>query len=157
MRGTGGRDSANRWPDGIIPACAGNRSVLLSNQISLQDHPRVCGEQEEWDAEGIDDKGSSPRVRGTVRTFCIELGTIGIIPACAGNSTTLINSGTLSRDHPRVCGEQVESEHLLKRTIGSSPRVRGTATFPCLCAYIKRIIPACAGNRDNYQGSRKAP
>ena len=30
---------------GIIPACAGNRSILPLSDCACRDHPRVCGEQ----------------------------------------------------------------------------------------------------------------
>ena len=52
----------------------------------------------------------------------------------------------ISKDHPRVCGEQgqivVTGGHLL----GSPPRVRGTGFTIYTQHQTIRITPACAGN-----------
>ena len=53
----------------------------------------------------------------------------------------------ISKDHPRVCGEQeflICLKHLL---LGSPPRVRGTANNIFSPLFTPRITPACAGNR----------
>ena len=51
---------------------------------------------------------------------------LGIIPACAGNTTTVAQDEDRAPDHPRVCGEhQSEVVHECLSQ-GSSPRVRGT-------------------------------
>ncbi len=49
---------------------------------------------------------------------------------------------------PRVCGEQRISggSNIIKR--GSPPRVRGTGLKTQCRNHIRRITPACAGNRD---------
>ena len=50
----------------IIPACAGNRENWESMDVTIRDHPRVCGEQLTFAFIMQLRKGSSPRVRGTV-------------------------------------------------------------------------------------------
>ena len=50
--------------------------------------------------------------------------------------------------HPRVCGEQLGSVALLLNVSGSSPRVRGTERVSPAQVYLKRFIPACAGNSE---------
>ena len=90
---------------GIIPACAGNTRLSISTSRICRDHPRVCGEHASLDVDGLSAVGSSPRVRGTPCGSEDAHCTVGIIPACAGNTTfqpeTTFNIG----DHPRVCGE----------------------------------------------------
>ncbi len=49
----------------ITPACAGNSSKLELANSTLEDHPRVCGEQGELLAGRTALFGSPPRVRGT--------------------------------------------------------------------------------------------
>ena len=49
--------------------------------------------------------------------------------------------------HPRACGEQERAEALGIQISGSSPRVRGTDHRIKPTIYIKRFIPARAGNR----------
>ena len=90
---------------GIIPACAGNTLGTCPARSCRRDHPRVCGEHQF--SALIDDlgKGSSPRVRGTPNLVQnLNVG-CGIIPACAGNTSTRRARLAFSRDHPRVCGE----------------------------------------------------
>ena len=91
---------------GIIPACAGNTSLVLLVESFSWDHPRVCGEHSASIMRSRFSVGSSPRVRGTLASVVEVIGFAGIIPACAGNTA-------LGMDF-----------YLLLR--GSSPRVRGT-------------------------------
>ena len=71
------------------------------------------------------DTGSSPRVRGAAPTSSTPPQWHGIIPACAGSSVLICPYGYLTKDHPRVCGEQSTVVHVLLLFKGSSPRVRG--------------------------------
>ena len=50
----------------FIPACAGNTSSRDPNIKEYSVHPRVCGEHNIELVELILDRGSSPRVRGTL-------------------------------------------------------------------------------------------
>ena len=109
-------------------------------------HPRVCGEQGGHGGVGLCRRGSSPRVRGTVKPDCVAHRLLRFIPACAGNSRICAGNGRAAAVHPRVCGEQRASPSLRVMRTGSSPRVRGTdgvARQPCAG---ERFIPACAGN-----------
>ena len=133
--------------NGIIPACAGNSIRLLANTSSSWDHPRVCGEQETLPFLVATMRGSSPRVRGTADTSGNVQVAVGIIPACAGNSSLSRSRLASSRDHPRVCGEQTFLIDFLRYITGSSPRVRGTDTRCASYYNALGIIPACAGNR----------
>ena len=99
--------------------------------------------------------GSSPRVRGTVRSTAQILSPCRFIPACAGNRSLQPILTRLPSVHPRVCGEQ--GTDLISHSCfpGSSPRVRGTDMLPFDIAQYWRFIPACAGNsRDDSRTSR---
>ena len=68
VRGTrGGPAREGAWL-GIIPACAGNTRHWRSRNVQKWDHPRVCGEHVRADLMDCLDRGSSPRVRGTLRS-----------------------------------------------------------------------------------------
>ena len=71
---------------------------------------------------------------------------IRITPACAGNRTADANARFLTKDHPRVCGEQVSNHLQFFGINGSPPRVRGTAKLLLDSLPTHRITPACAGN-----------
>ena len=98
--------------------------------------------------------GSSPRVRGTQDGIPIVLVRLGIIPACAGNTTQQAACLHSTRDHPRVCGEHNPSCRCRCSAQGSSPRVRGTPISFFLMRYSRGIIPACAGNTSSGRLSR---
>ena len=62
---------------------------------------------------------------------------------------------SLSRDHPRVCGEQRLKKSVIKMQSGSSPRVRGAGRVRRGRECPHGIIPACAGSshrRCNQRG-----
>ena len=91
----------------ITPACAGNSILWRKRGIGETDHPRVCGEQKQLVPEGVQDKGSPPRVRGTEGGPMITREEARITPACAGNSPLAVARAAFAKDHPRVCGEQL--------------------------------------------------
>ena len=70
----------------------------------------------------------------------------GIIPACAGSSSSTAASAAPTGDHPRVCGEQAMAPETIKPNPGSSPRVRGAGYVASGEFPDDGIIPACAGS-----------
>ena len=146
VRGTPPMTRTRAMRPGIIPACAGNTSRAPSFSDTCRDHPRVCGEHRRLLACPPSFGGSSPRVRGTQLRVVEDAPCLGIIPACAGNTSYDKNAGDATGDHPRVCGEHVQGPVLFGHLPGSSPRVRGTQEAAGLSAVLRGIIPACAGN-----------
>ena len=73
------------------------------------DHPRACGEQAWWSWYQVDNDGSSPRVRGAVRSLALAALLGRIIPARAGSSAAIVRHAMLRADHPRACGEQFDT------------------------------------------------
>ncbi|EEP20772.1 hypothetical protein BIFANG_03342 [Bifidobacterium angulatum DSM 20098 = JCM 7096] len=110
----------------IIPACAGNTWPTASPPTQNRDHPRVCGEHIAVMTMTMGFAGSSPRVRGTPSVAMRSRVAAGIIPACAGNTSSVANTVRPARDHPRVCGEHGLCLAWAAAAEGSSPRVRGT-------------------------------
>ncbi len=90
---------------GIIPACAGNTIIITDSECYIWDHPRMCGEHDLMVINSLEDLGSSPHVRGTHQHHYPMPDTLGIIPACAGNTKFGNIIGHLIGDHPRMCGE----------------------------------------------------
>ena len=72
------------------------------------------------------DKGSSPRMRGTLTVRVTYQANSGIIPAHAGNTIAKLSDSIIVRDHPRACGEHIIIMDKLAVEQGSSPRMRGT-------------------------------
>jgi len=65
-------------------------------------------------------------MRGTDYVSVDIGGCTGITPAYAGNSYKVARRCHIKRDHPRVCGEQVEEISIYPQGLGSPPRMRGT-------------------------------
>ena len=106
----------------------------------------MCGEQLPGGHGRMRGIGSPPRVRGTAFPTSHGSPLMGITPACAGNSSPRPCGAPDTRDHPRVCGEQLCDGDKAQTKRGSPPRVRGTATAINWYQMISRITPACAGN-----------
>ena len=81
---------------------------------------------------------------------------VGIIPACAGNTSRISRTRPRPGDHPRVCGEHSSRASTRSSTSGSSPRVRGTLLNYATRPPKRGIIPACAGNTPRCIGSARA-
>ena len=110
----------------ITPACAGNSKHVVCDARQLWDHPRLRGEQDLLREKAEIAAGSPPLARGTVSKVIVPLDTVGITPACAGNSWDRLSGTYRAEDHPRLRGEQHQ------------------ALPVCLCR--AGITPACAGN-----------
>ena len=146
VRGTVGDIAAGAQVPRFIPACAGNRVLLLNHYVSPPVHHRVCGEQQLRVGILRTMSGSSPRVRGTVQVPHQKPPVARFIPACAGNSLPSQQPARPKTVHPRVCGEQRNTKSVSVSSVGSSPRVRGTGWMNGRVWFRTRFIPACAGN-----------
>ena len=105
VRGKPARVAPPEQPAGITPACAGKTRRLAMYCLRGWDHPRVCGENFISFCRFSKIKGSPPRVRGKHRRNRDSHSARGITPACAGKTMSASKALTISRDHPRVCGE----------------------------------------------------
>ena len=106
----------------------------------------MCGEHPILPDTAEPTAGSSPHVRGTLVHSPVEVHLLGIIPACAGNTTFAFPAVVPVRDHPRMCGEHQPLQGTARLQRGSSPHVRGTQAAYRLHGNSHGIIPACAGN-----------
>ena len=130
---------------GLIPACAGKTAELERCLANRSAHPRVCGENNLQEGSHHLVWGSSPRVRGKlIRTSCC-CGRGGLIPACAGKTSSYAQTASGTRAHPRVCGENLESQSDKVHDAGSSPRVRGKLNYGNVRTFVAGLIPACEG------------
>ena len=100
--------------------------------------------------------GIIPRMRGTPHTDRREWRTMGIIPAYAGNTRAFRRSWLLPWDHPRVCGEHSDGWSVMRTDVGSSPRMRGTPAGWARGTRSRGIIPAYAGNTIRCLSARRA-
>ena len=90
MRGTRPIRKGRGTRPGIIPAYAGNTTNDYDFDTPRRDHPRICGEHP-CGIPSVDRRlGSSPHMRGTHTSKSNNLPAHGIIPAYAGNTSSLL-------------------------------------------------------------------
>ena len=133
----------------ITPACAGKTSGKGSKYFQNEDHPRVCGENTRRLLTSTYSGGSPPRVRGKRIFRHVDLLADRITPACAGKTVAYGKNQGSFKDHPRVCGENVEFYENLKPDEGSPPRVRGKLSILFYSIFPVGITPACAGKTNS--------
>ena len=139
--------TARKWSHkvGITPAYAGKRSVKDLGAGGLWDHPRVCGEEVACECGNGYPLGSPPRMRGRVPFLFAVTVALGITPAYAGKSVSVIWLVSQPQDHPRVCGEEKEGAPGRVPPLGSPPRMRGKVMRCSICQRGSGITPAYAG------------
>ena len=146
MRGAPRRCAVLRPRDGIIPAYAGSTRGRRARRTRRRDHPRVCGEHFTRFSAQLTSSGSSPRMRGAPVKHVPVRKLWGIIPAYAGSTSSAGIGASMSRDHPRVCGEHYAEEFVGRYAEGSSPRMRGALSPAVPIIRWDGIIPAYAGS-----------
>ena len=142
----GGVDLVADAEHGSSPRVRGTLVGDAQRCVRAAVHPRVCGELVVAPRRHASGVGSSPRVRGTLHAAPSAALVIRFIPACAGNSSSACMLSAMDTVHPRVCGELPSLSMPPSRSIGSSPRVRGTRCRRRGPSRRLRFIPACAGN-----------
>ena len=140
------RSSTRRSPTPrIIPAHAGQTSDYFSSEIISSDHPRACGANLIVFGVVHTHLGSSPRMRGKLEVKEFKSTATRIIPAHAGQTSTLGMTVVRPSDHPRACGANAAAGRIRTLRRGSSPRMRGKQGGRRKLEREIRIIPAHAG------------
>ena len=145
-RGARKHDQCAGPQQGIIPACAGSTLRGHLHHPCPRDHPRVRGEHPPGPPPPSLSAGSSPRARGAPSGATSTIPVRGIIPACAGSTSTRSPTCSSGRDHPRVRGEHTQTLTGVGLSSGSSPRARGAPSGATSTIPVRGIIPACAGS-----------
>ena len=139
-------DGLSRWLGArLIPARAGKTRLHKMHVLTIQAHPRACGENFTKRDRPHMSNGSSPRVRGKQPRAVRAVGRCRLIPARAGKTRRVGHPRPPSPAHPRACGENKCMSLQSTRSVGSSPRVRGKRTAPEGGLPRCRLIPARAG------------
>ena len=107
VRGKERGQSCSRWVQRITPARAGKRVPLVPSNRRRRDHPRACGEKNQYPYAMTGYQGSPPRVRGKVDGFVDAVSKTRITPARAGKRHRRGRESSCKRDHPRACGEKI--------------------------------------------------
>ena len=129
---------------GIISACAEQTNSIVRCRYPDWDHLRVCGADARQAAATEINRGSSPRVRSRPTAAGGVRIAIGIISACAEQTTNRWQGVHQPWDHLRVCGADTYLEFFVKAYNGSSPRVRSRRCRARAVRLRFGIISACA-------------
>ena len=109
---------------GIISACAEQTLSNAGCPTRRRDHLRVCGADSALSPAEAPARGSSPRVRSRLDLLGELAGALGIISACAEQTTVHGTRRPHCWDHLRVCGADTPHWCCSTASRGSSPRVR---------------------------------
>lgn len=146
MRGIHNGRRRTRYVLGVSPAHAGNASRMWRPRRLRRDQPRLRGEYEGHEFDGLRDWGSAPLARG-IPTHASGPGVSRrVSPACAGNTPGAWPSTRPNAGQPRTCGEYVDADTDQRRRTGSAPLARGIRTAAPAVRQPDRISPAHAGN-----------
>ena len=119
---------------------------MRSSTVRLSVHPRIRGERERVQVEYRRLVGSSPHTRGTPDIHRNQLLAERFIPAYAGNALPRPDGRRRRAVHPRIRGERSVAPNWRQYLTGSSPHTRGTPMGEDLQQFLRRFIPAYAGN-----------
>ena len=138
-----------------IPTCAGEPPCRCRSGRRRSVYPRVCGGTRTTVVVPVPVQGLSPRVRGNQGQTAGGVGTMGSIPACAGEPGNQPRLTSGDRVYPRVCGGTLLWVSHAAVSLGLSPRVRGNLGRSDLPLPGMRSIPACAGEPRQASGERQ--
>ena len=130
---------------GAIPAWAGEPRWRSWMAAKIGGHPRVGGGTAAEAVEADATRGPSPRGRGNPVSANRKGKHIGAIPAWAGEPASINVRLSSFRGHPRVGGGTVGPGPAAELVGGPSPRGRGNLDVGVNRYYLKRAIPAWAG------------
>ena len=130
---------------GSIPTCAGQTLMAVTLVPVTMVYPHVCGADDTLPVSTTSIGGLSPRVRGRPRRQAYAHQRRGSIPACAGQTLSLLLIIHLHAVYPRVCGADRFQSGNDGTCMGLSPRVRGSPCASASAASERRSIPACVG------------
>ena len=138
-------DRVDRRGERTIPACAGKTCFDRFACQSCGDHPRMRGENLYRPDDAPRGRGPSPHARGKRTGKSQGWRPLRTIPACAGKTGSGPRSRSVSRDHPRMRGENLETPSGNPITSGPSPHARGKRILDSAISARLGTIPACAG------------
>ena len=145
MRGKVQNDRAKRTKARITPAYAGKSQNICNVRILIRDHPRLCGEKLRSSESFCSVEGSPPPMRGKAQNGSKRRHVHRITPAYAGKRLLRPFGKGSDQDHPRLCGEKLETRHDFTEKLGSPPPMRGKVLKKNGCEREIRITPAYAG------------
>ena len=120
-----------------------------------KDHPRGCGENPDYTQAIQPCMGSPPRMRGKLTRQRVVAEAFRITPADAGKTWGLISKKMPSKDHPRGCGENVNTMEQQNKMVGSPPRMRGKLIFVRTVPLRPGITPADAGKTRIFRAAQR--
>ena len=93
-----------------------------------------------------------PRARGRQNALTVSRRVVRITPACAGKTDPNRPEPAVSRDHPRMRGEDADAIAGRAGKGGSPPHARGRPGFGGEGTVAPGLTPACAGKTCSLSG-----
>ena len=145
LRGNLPRQGRHSAAHGSIPAPAGEPQIYPICQKVPRVYPRAGGGTSGLSPHSLDSVGLSPRLRGNQDSRHQYRGTVGSIPAPAGEPQVQAGLSDGLRVYPRACGGTDAAQSLREYLEGLSPRLRGNLEDFSVSVQYEGSIPAPAG------------
>ena len=126
----------------------GTRTLYLSADVVIKDHPHAYGDKYNVGGTTPSKKGSSPRVWGQEIYDKLTEMRARIIPTRMGTRTGQYTDLPGYKDHPHAYGDKSSRTNTAQKILGSSPRVWGQGLTKHICKKRLRIIPTRMGTSD---------
>ena len=108
-----------------IPAYAGKTFMRWETVVAIEEHPRVCGENNHGWIIRQRQLGTSPRMRGKLDARGYGVPSRRNIPAYAGKTPDTHLNPVSTLEHPRVCGENVRGRIMARAAAWNIPAYAG--------------------------------
>ena len=118
---------------------------MASSVVVFRSIPALAGEPATLRQANLALMGLSPRLRGNPRRSVTKLRKKRSIPALAGEPPFFTTPDKARAVYPRACGGTQSSSRSLTDGWGLSPRLRGNLREPPPPRFLRRSIPALAG------------
>ena len=131
---------------GSPPLARGAPGRTHTARSRRRDHPRWRGEHVTPVGRASLTSGSPPLARGALPAGENVNDDLGITPAGAGSTASIVVPDPANGDHPRWRGEHGQTECSTMHSAGSPPLARGARRGRCPARLLRRITPAGAGS-----------
>ncbi len=123
----------------------GTRTLYLSADVVIKDHPHAYGDKYNVGGTTPSKKGSSPRVWGQASNAGASSVKIRIIPTRMGTRRLRESVLNCKPDHPHAYGDKLYQLPFNVFGKGSSPRVWGQVRLHKVSCFLLWIIPTRMG------------
>ncbi len=127
------------------PTCVGTTAYRSLALCVGEEHPHVCGDNDQPGLNCLNDHGTPPRVWGQPNAVSVRMQAIRNTPTCVGTTFASPPAATGDWEHPHVCGDNIRFFHPTTTPRGTPPRVWGQHGCRAHFSHPQWNTPTCVG------------